>query len=348
MSYLLTADFSYGPYIDIKAASYAKLFFANLFNHNNYLGNNVDTRNSFGLTGAKHNLNNLFDDSRNFLVNFINLRFEFPLLNLRLRGATQKKPSLYILGFISNLNTNFIHLGPTYSKSVFHKILTLSPVTSFIKSRLSGTLQNFTAENTLSNSISQLSFKEVGFLPKRTNDKFTIFSFFFGQSENFRVDRKTNFTLYFTHQAEEAHFFDLFMNATNLIVFPIKFYFEKVCYYTGLTFNFFNTSHHYSFCLPNTKEEWTVISALYEYCFNNFFSDSYFKALQLPQQLSTLTFLTKPLYSMNNYLKKGKIPCSVTNFYSQTALTRLSPTLNLCSINYTIHNDYIFTKKNDH
>jgi len=48
---------------------------------------------------------------------------------------------------------------------------------------------------------------------------------------------------------------------------------------------------------------------------------------------------------IGNYFKTNTLfHSSVVNFYKKNSLLRLSPTLNLCSTNYSFTNDYIFLK----
>lgn len=115
-------NFFIGNFLDLKDISFSKIFFSYLGSNFNFLYKMTSSINNdfrFSYTFSK-NFFNLNLNKNTLILVSTNPRFECPVLNMKIKSLKIKK--IGVLGFLSNLNYSFFHLG-TNINSILKKSL---------------------------------------------------------------------------------------------------------------------------------------------------------------------------------------------------------------------------------
>jgi hypothetical protein len=305
---------------------------------------NVDFRKNFSLNNL-HDLD-VGNPSLEFLSFFlfnINLRFESPLLNLKIRRSfVDFSNNIYVVGFLSNFNYDFEHVSPRDSRQTFNRYFGVQNRLS-ICSILGG---GFVAQQVSSSNISNLTRAETGLT---TVGAPGFISFFFGQPEFVFSARRgsTGFHLY--HHMEDS-FLKTLLPSLNVFL-PTRFYFEKVASYINNAHNFFNTSYHFSYKLPNTKEDFKIVAALLEFVSPNSYDKNTISS-KLVNKVNSPLSEDRPYLEFLSQLDRGyfiglpRRGSMINNFYNSSVISRVSSVLSLCSSRLVQINDYSYASIN--
>lgn len=336
----LLTNINFGDFLDFETCLSIKNFCQ--INSYKFLTNSIsdlnkDFRNTFGLINSNFLDINLDEiEFYNYIIINSNLRFESPILNLKIRKIFSNfENKIFIIGFISNFNFNFKHVDTFISKLFLNfnlqnekNILLSSTSFSFFK--------NF---NFISKNISLMALNDLNFIFFKNLKKSNYLKFNIGQPENYLSYYFSFFNINLFHHIDEE-FFKIYDSFLTLLL-PSSFYFEKATTYLNNSFNFFNMLNHFSIKIPNTKPEWKVSYALNELLNQN-------KKLNnnLIFFITNLNFRVKHFFTFfffeNFFLKIKKISV-FNNFYLTNIITKLSSIMNLCSNRLTLINDYIYS-----
>lgn len=310
-----------------------------------FLGSlNADFRKNFSLNNL-HELDagNPALEFLNFFLFNINLRFESPILNLKIRRSfVDFTNNIYVIGFLSNFNYDFEHVSSRDSKQTFNRYFGIQNKLS-ICSILGG---GFVAQQVSSSNISNLTRAETGLI---TAGMSGFISFFFGQPE-FVLSGRRGFASFHLYHHMEDSFLKTLLSPLNVFL-PTRFYFEKIASYINNTHNFFNTSYHFSYKLPNTKEDFKIVAALLEFVSPNSYDKNTISS-KLINKVNIALSEDRPFIEFLNQLgwecfiglpRRGSM---INNFYNSSVISRTSSVLSLCSSRLVQINDYSYASIN--
>lgn len=246
---------NFGPYSDFETTLASKLFFISLNYAKTSLIHNIDFRFSYGISNAQNNLKNYLQSKKNLFLLFTNLRFESPLLNLRVRELfCFPENNIYLIGFLSNYNYNFVHFSSAINTYLKRFLLTKQDASVFFNNITYLLNTNGCTQNKIAGSVSEISSNELN-CPATKLEEFSNLQFNLGQPESFPLTKSQPLSLNFLHNIEDVFVSNLqYLNPRNLLL-PTKFYYEKKSLYAGSTFNFFDTVCHYNLSLATTKDD---------------------------------------------------------------------------------------------
>lgn len=245
---------NFGDFLDVEGGLALKNFFSNLSikgvtYKNNLL--NKDLRSFFCLKNIS-----LIDSSlehmenHSFIIINSNLRFESPILNLKIRKVfSDFENDIFVIGFISNFNFDYVHLNNKLTKNNFN-FISQNQENKTIFSTNQFFLKN---SNLIFNNISKIIQMDLNFFEFENLNNFNFLSLDMGQLENKFIFKKNFFKIQLLHHIEEE-----FINipcSFFKILLPTSFFFEKTTTYINNSFIFFNTLSHFSIKIPNTKPE---------------------------------------------------------------------------------------------
>lgn len=150
-----------------------------------------------------------FEIEKVFIL-YTNPRFESPIVNVKLRQLAMTKNCVYVFGFISNLNYEFVHITGSGAIYHFEALLTKSPlINTLIVTRM-----NYAAYNNLDKAqihriapnIGALSSAEV--IPHKIGpiEKFNNIELFGGQPELPYVKKTFSaLNIAFLHHVEDVY-----------------------------------------------------------------------------------------------------------------------------------------------
>ena len=278
-----------------------------------------------------------------------NLRFESPILNLKLKKTAEiLNFRVYCLGFLSNFNFAYSHLGKSLCKKKLNFFLSTKNIV------VKGWTTNFPnfffdSSSTVSSKITDLSLAELSLNPINSqtapfSSVPTYLSFYCGQPE-FSYQEKSPLSVHLYHHMEDNHLNSNFQS--KQLFLPTKFFIEKASSYCTNSIYFFNTMNPFSYTLPNTKDDWKIISAIFEYTFPQ---RTLFKKHSKANKILFLNFLpalnyTTPTLKIGKqlqafFIKRLNFFSIINNFYDTTVVTRLSRVLSLASKKLVVLNDY--------
>ena len=337
-------DFSlnFGDFLDLETCLASKLLFQNnslKFLNNFDLIQNKDSRLFFSLNQLDFLSLDLEEiEIYTYILINSNLRFESPILNLKLRSIfSAHENKIFILGFISNFNFDFQHIGHSFSNSFFNFIIQKNERGIILSSTSFNFFKNF---NFISKNLTTLVKNDLNLFSTKNPLNFSYQNFNVGQPENIF------FSFSFLDINLLHHVDNEFFTISNFfysILLPSSFYFEKSTTYLNNSMNFFNLLTHFSIKIPNTKPEWKILYAINEILNRN-------QSSEIKKNL--IFFLTNLNFRVLNFFnilyfeiffEKLKKLSILNNFYFSNILTRLSSVMNLCSSRLTIYNDYIYS-----
>lgn len=338
----LSFNFNFGDFLDFETCLASKNLFQinslKSLNNFDYI-KNKDSRIYFGLTQLDFldlNLNDI--ELYSYILINSNLRFESPILNLKLRSIfSNHENKVFILGFISNFNFDFKHISNIFSNFFFNFLI--QKKTNIILSSISFiSFKNF---NFVSKNLALLTQNDLNLFFNKNLLNFNYLTFNIGQPENYLFYLFSYLNVNILHHIEDE-FLNIF-NSFYSILLPASFYFEKDVTYLNNTFNFFNLLTHFSIKIPNTKPEWKIL-----YAINEIFTGNQISSLNknLVFFLTNLNFRVLDFFNLfyfENFFDKLKRSSIINNFYFSNIVTRLSSIMNLCSNRLSLINDYIYS-----
>lgn len=212
---------------------------------------NKDFRYNFGLCYLDFldiNIDNI--EHYNYILINSNLRFESPIINLKLKKIfSNYENKIFIIGFISNFNFNFNHFDISISKSFLNFVIQ-NEKNIILSTNQINYCSNF---NLISRNISLMTQNDLNCEFKKNLKNSNYLELNIGHSENYLFFTPSFFNINILHHIE-----DDFKDINNFIYslfLPTSFYFEKATTYINNSFNFFNMLTHFSLKLPNTRPE---------------------------------------------------------------------------------------------
>lgn len=257
-------DFTYGEYTDLETAVSLKKFYTNLsvlsFGNNFYDFRENFFGNEFFIEGEKPiNISN----KKTLILDNVNPRLESPVLNLKLKKLLNENQSyvVFVVGFLSNLNYEFVHLGNLFQKKQFlleNSLNYKNSETVYITKNIAikGANSFMKSFYRVSESIATLSMEENSFV---CGDKFFTtyqhITFNLGYpTKGISTTSKNSFSIRLLHHiADDLEDFPFLINC---IMLPMKFYLEKVGSYYSESGYFFSTlTNIYGYYIKGTAEE---------------------------------------------------------------------------------------------
>ncbi|HMP27983.1 MAG TPA: hypothetical protein PKD85_00180 [Saprospiraceae bacterium] len=265
----------------------------------------------------------------------VNTRLESPILNIKIRRfAEEESIKIFLVGFSSNLNFNFIHKNTVMDKQ---HILWLNVFIegALLVTRINNAILGPVSYNIANNLAVIHQFDIFGYMLTNTRGQLSLL---LGQPETYPTGVLTKFIVATLHHVEDD--FWAFMKKVNGLKFPVKFYMEKFGSYLTESGYFFSTfTNIYGFSIRGTREEWKVIAALTEFIF-----PQYNKLNKLVPKFNNVTGrlqLFSGSFVFDNFcMRKERMGSIINNYYISDLLSRISPILTLCSKAYTVLNDY--------
>jgi NADH-quinone oxidoreductase chain G len=338
-----------GDFLDIESSFFLKKTTSLLGfttwknNHENKIS--PDFRTNYGCTQLTL-LNSLDENNlpESLFLIHSNPRFESPLLNLKIRRFNDEfGVEVFKIGFISNTNHNFIHMNHILNHYSLNKIL-------FFKNPLIFAPTYVELPNQLLNkinlNITNMVSKETNLIPNWSGCHVEGIKFNLGFPELQNMFYFSNFTINFLHHMEDSLIKDC---SGKQMLLPTKFFFEKTSTYINNFFIFYNTSHHYSFFIDGTKDDWKILQAILEVLHLSKFSvadvKDLFGFIAKTIYVSTASRPMVPYFnkSINNslFIKKSIFSSTIFNYFTNNIITRISDNLNLSSKKFLIKTDYL-------
>lgn len=212
---------------------------------------NKDFRYLFGLRYLEFldvNIDNI--ESYNYILINSNLRFESPIINLKLKKIfSNHENNIFVVGFISNFNFDFKHLDISISK-FFLNFIIQNEKNIILSSNQVNYFQKF---NLISHNISLMTKNDLNcvFINNFKNSNYLRLNI--GYPENYFYYYSSFFNIDILHHVDDN--FTKNFDFVYSVLLPSSFYFEKTTTFINNSFNFFNMLTHFSLKLPNTKPE---------------------------------------------------------------------------------------------
>lgn len=289
---LPSLNYNFGAFLDFETAISLKFLQKKFLTSKKRCKNSLDFRENFYLDlGSITNFNN--NSIKSVILFFLNLRFQSPILNIKIKKlANNFFVPIYLIGFLVNSNYDVNHIGTKIQKPIFNFILNQNLSTYFSSTFLAINKKT----NVVADFISNLTSYEINLISSNRVNNFLNISC--GIPEN---PIEYNSAMYSPFSIELLHHVNDKINKqhnkkfSKILYLPTKFYFEKVSNFVNNNFTFFDTSNHFSYTLPNTKEEWKTLFAIYDTIFYN------------PTLLNTNLFYTSLLQTfLTKFVLKNK------------------------------------------
>lgn len=330
--------FENGNFLDLETASYIKAYSSLLSTKPLLSKFSCDFRSEFGIIDLEQlNMDSDNQVSNLFLYN-INLRFESPILNLKIKkliNQVHKDIKIYNIGFLSNFNYKCKHLNLGLCRRTLNFINSSKKSLLFKNINSSFPKSPFSMVFEVADNLAKLTTREVSIKGYRKGVSPSLISFDGLGSGTFSYH--SFLSIYLLHHIEEEYLGSSTSNRSLLL--PTKFYLEKLSTFCNNAFNFFDTSNHFSFKIPNTKEDWAILKALIEISTNNLnlsIELNFKKFFQLKK------FLKAKYEPLKLFYKKTTKRSVVNNYFSTNNVCRISPILSLASKAQNTNNNFLY------
>lgn len=285
--------------------------------------------------------------SRSVILFFLNLRFESPILNIIIKNFLENSFSKsYLIGFIHNANFPLHHLGTKIARNLINFLHYKN--TNFHLMPLYYGIKFNDLTNRVANNLTELTKSELN-IKSKEYDVGEIIKIECGNKEYPLLTevKKNFFSVLLLHHNNEKYSNLTAFSTRDKLYLPTKFYFEKFSTFVNNAFIFFDTSCHFSYNLPQTKEEWKLFLSFIQVLGKekNRKKDS----AQIMKNITNKYLLKSKFFAQktnnfkdNFFVKKFLSNSRVNDFYNTNIITDCSEILLLCSKKFTVRNDYIF------